>query len=87
MTAGTATLERPAVPRHRLGLRDRFGGLVEVGFRLHAGLVQQDAFADLGVVSVHGTAGELIIVLRRLFLLVSLLLAPLGPIRPTISEG
>jgi spermidine/putrescine transport system permease protein len=57
VTAGTATLERPAVPRPRLRLRDRFGGLVEVGFRLHAGFVYLFLFLPILVVVVFSFNG------------------------------
>jgi spermidine/putrescine transport system permease protein len=57
VTAGTAALERPAVPRPRLRLRDRFGGLVEVGFRLHAGFVYLFLFLPILVVVVFSFNG------------------------------
>jgi spermidine/putrescine transport system permease protein len=57
VTAGAATLERPAVPRPRIGLRDRFGGLVEVGFRLHAGFVYAFLFLPIVVVVVFSFNG------------------------------
>jgi spermidine/putrescine transport system permease protein len=57
VSAGTAALDRPAVPRPRLGMRDRFGGLVEVGFRLHAGLVYVFLFLPILIVVVFSFNG------------------------------
>jgi spermidine/putrescine transport system permease protein len=57
VSVGTATLDRPAVPRPRLGLRDRFGGLVEVGFRLHAAFVYVFLFLPILVVVVFSFNG------------------------------
>ena len=57
MSAGAATLDRPIVPRPRAAARDRFGGLVEVGFRLHAGFVYAFLFLPILIVVVFSFNG------------------------------
>jgi spermidine/putrescine transport system permease protein len=57
VSAGAATLDRPAVRRPRLGVRQRVGGFVELGFRLHAGLVYLFLFLPILVVVVFSFNG------------------------------
>src|SRR2546423_3291059 len=57
MSAGTAALERPAVPRARIGVRDRFGGLVEIAFRLQSVFVSVFPFLPILVVVVFSFNG------------------------------
>jgi spermidine/putrescine transport system permease protein len=57
MSAGAAALERPVLPRPRIGLRDRLGSLVEVGFRLHAGVVYLFLFLPILIVVVFSFNG------------------------------
>ena len=57
MSASAAALERPVLPRPRVGLRDRFGGLVEVAFRLQAGFVYVFLFLPILIVVVFSFNG------------------------------